>query len=369
MRWTWGYNILLKPRSAYEGEEAEARPQQIEEGAMSRSQDTETSDIHTEERTLADSGHLDSGERTPMNHKNRIDSSGASSRDEEAGTSNKKPANGHVDPHQHDGAADEDDEDEASGLLSGKSKDETSRIRQKWHALRDSVKSAFRRLGHRTSTTANKLFTRLPVPLQKFLAQAARLAARFARGVWAFMNPPLWAMLAAILVASIPRLQFIFFTKGSFVHNTFTRGISQTAGVAVPLILVVLGANLARNTVPRPDETSDPAGAREDARIEKRLLVASIVSRMVLPILFMAPLLAVAAKYLNISILDDPIFVIVCFLLTGAPSALQLAQICQINNVYMGAMAKLLFQEYVIWYALPYPSRVFGMSFVLILAV
>ncbi|KAK4696434.1 auxin efflux carrier family protein, partial [Lecanoromycetidae sp. Uapishka_2] len=32
-----------------------------------------------------------------------------------------------------------------------------------------------------------------------------------------------------------------------------------------------------------------------------------------------------------------------------APSALQLAQICQINNVYMGAMSRLLFQSYVVW--------------------
>lgn len=50
-----------------------------------------------------------------------------------------------------------------------------------------------------------------------------------------------------------------------------------------------------------------------------------------------------------VSILDDPIFVIVCFLLTGAPSALQLAQICQINNVYEMVMGRILFQSYVIW--------------------
>jgi predicted permease len=60
-------------------------------------------------------------------------------------------------------------------------------------------------------------------------------------------------------------------------------------------------------------------------------------------------MLALAAKYVPVSILDDPIFVIVCFLLTGAPSALQLAQICQINGVYEGVMSRLLFQSYVIW--------------------
>ena len=71
---------------------------------------------------------------------------------------------------------------------------------------------------------------------------------------------------------------------------------------------------------------------------------------MLLPTIIMAPVIAITAKYVPVSILDDPIFIIVCFLLTGAPSALQLAQICQINNVYIGAMTRLLFQSYVVWF-------------------
>jgi hypothetical protein len=160
------------------------------------------------------------------------------------------------------------------------------------------------------------------------------------------MNPPLWAMLIAVVIASIPRLQQLFFEEGSFIANSVTRAIGQSGGVAVPLILVVLGANLARNTLPKEahDENS------EENQIGTKLLVASLISRMLLPTIVMAPMLALAAKYVPVSILDDPIFVIVCFLLTGAPSALQLAQICQINGVYEGVMSKLLFQSYVIWY-------------------
>jgi choline kinase len=126
--------------------------------------------------------------------------------------------------------------------------------------------------------------------------------------------------------------------------------------VAVPLILVVLGANLARNTLPKDQLSEDP-------KLEKNLLIASLISRMLLPTIVMAPLLALIAKYVPVSILDDPIFVVVVFLLTGAPSALQLAQICQLNNVYLGAMTNLLFQSYVVWYVpLPFFSslRVFG---------
>jgi predicted permease len=156
-------------------------------------------------------------------------------------------------------------------------------------------------------------------------------------------------MLIAVFVASIPSLQRLFFEDGSFIANSVTRAISQSGGVAVPLILVVLGSNLARNTLPKEslDENS------EENQIGTKLLIASLISRMLLPTLVMAPLLALTAKYIPVSIVDDPIFVIVCFLLTGAPSALQLAQICQINGVYEGVMSKLLFQSYVIWYVSP----------------
>ena len=164
------------------------------------------------------------------------------------------------------------------------------------------------------------------------------------------MNPPLWAMLVAIVVASIPALQRLFFTPGTFVENSVTSAIRQSGGVAVPLILVVLGANLARNTLPAENHT------QESDKEETKILVASLISRMLLPTIIMAPILAITAKYVPVSILDDPIFIIVCFLLTGAPSALQLAQICQLNNVYIGAMTRLLFQSYVVWFVFRCPS-------------
>lgn len=151
-------------------------------------------------------------------------------------------------------------------------------------------------------------------------------------------------MLAAIIIASIPSAQALFFSEGTFVKNSITSAIHQMGGVAVPLILVILGANLEGKTQPE-----DPNHSQEDDKEETKLLIACIVSRMLLPIIIMAPLLALAAKYVPVSILDDPIFVVVCFLLTGAPSALQLAQICQINGVYLGVMSRLLFQSYVVW--------------------
>jgi choline kinase len=195
-----------------------------------------------------------------------------------------------------------------------------------------------------TSRAGNRVFQSLPTWLQRVLSKVSSALSKFFRGVWDFMNPPLWAMLIAILVASIPQLQHLFFDPGTFVSNSVTRAVNQSGQVAVPLILVVLGANLARNTLPKEDQHS-----MEDPAVEKKLVIASLVSRMLIPTLLMAPMLALTAKYVPVSILDDPIFIIVCFLLSGAPSALQLAQICQINNVYMGAMSKILFQSYVVW--------------------
>lgn len=200
-------------------------------------------------------------------------------------------------------------------------------------------------VSHKICATSQNIFESLPSPFQKILSGTGRALARFFRGAWEFMNPPLWAMLIAIVVASIPKLQNVFFAPRSFIANSVTRAVAQSGGVAVPLILVVLGANLARNTLPREaiEENS------EENQVGRKLMIASLISRMLLPTLIMAPILALVAKYVPISIVDDPIFVIVCFLLTGAPSALQLAQICQINSVYESVMSKLLFQSYVIW--------------------
>ena len=181
--------------------------------------------------------------------------------------------------------------------------------------------------------------------MQKGLFGIWNGARKFVHGAWDFMNPPLWAMLVSIVVASVPALQKLFFDEGTFVRNSVTRAVGQNGQVAVPLILVVLGANLARNTIPEEAHEEDLDHPKE----ERNLIIASLVARMLLPTLIMAPLLALLAKYVPVSILDDPIFIIVCFLLTGAPSALQLAQICQINNVYVSAMSNLLFQSYVVW--------------------
>jgi len=365
VRWSWGYHVLLAPKSKYE----EYNNETIEEGRY-RAEEVEDEDetqglidgidiLHETEEHEHEHGrpsspthtddsmaHYEPAGRTPVGG-----SSGASPNDSEDEENDGvlkargKPyanglgLNGDLEGHE-----------DLDGILSFPrihSTDEfeaPSGIKGLPVRARRSMRRAELRTWNYLHATGRRAYNSLPRPFQVALAKLYRVWQRVYHFLWDFMNPPLWAMLIAVFIASVPDLQALFFREGSFIKTSVTSAISSSAGVAVPLILVVLGANLARNTQVNDEETEP-----EEKQIGTRLLVASLVSRMLLPTLIMAPILALFAKFVPVSILDDPIFVIVCFLLTGAPSALQLAQICQINNVYETVMGRILFQSYVIW--------------------
>jgi predicted permease len=359
LRWSWGYNVLLAPPESYVDDNSEENSR-LERGQGRYTDDPEDSpdrpllegraSVEEEEtcnrRAPTSSSEFESGGATPINQ--RSNGSNFSSRSSSPGRSTKDaaglvttPTNGNILTHQHS-----DDEITAFPRVELRStNDSVGSVKKALRQAKFTVGSYFEKVRSTIASYSTTVFDALPSPMQKGVTWACNMIARFFRGLWEFMNPPLWAMLIAVVVASTPVLQRAFYEPGSFVRNSVTRAIDQSGGVAVPLILVVLGANLARNTLPKDAMTANP----EEKKIEKKLLIACLLSRMLIPTLIMAPLLALAAKYIPVSIVDDPIFVIVCFLLTGAPSALQLAQICQINNVYVGVMTKLLFQSYVVW--------------------
>ena len=370
VRWSWGYNVLLAPAEKVEGtsenansrlenglgtlEESEplmretSTDDEADEQDVSGSDDTRVENREASKnraRGLKHGSEYLSGQQTPVTYRQHTSSfssvlsSGGPSKSGPAPDILPTPVNGNVKP--------------AGGMMSLPSiwsdtdpvdEDVPQGLKGIPFRCRRTMRKFSRKASQSISRTFRLFFDALPDPIQKGLTKVWTIVVKFLLGVWSFMNPPLWAMLAAILVASIPDLQRFFFADGTFFKNSVTSAIRQSGGVAVPLILVVLGGNLARNTTP-----ADPDHNKEDGKEETKLLIACLISRMLLPLIIMAPLLAVTAKYVPVSILDDPIFVIVCFLITGAPSALQLAQICQINNVYMGAMSRLLFQSYVVW--------------------
>lgn len=160
---------------------------------------------------------------------------------------------------------------------------------------------------------------------------------RVAKSVLRFMNPPLWSMLVAIIVASVPILKYEFFESNDIIQATITKAIQQLGSVAIPLILVVLGSNLS------PDSGAPPA-----CKNYKKMVFGAIMARMILPAFILLPLIAWGVKYSEVSILDDPIFLLVSFILTIAPPAIQLSQICQLNGFYEKEMAGVLFWGYVV---------------------
>ncbi|KAI1379914.1 auxin efflux carrier [Hypoxylon crocopeplum] len=349
VRWSWGYHVLLAPKSKYE----EYQNETVEEGRYQ--DDTPQNDAlipgldgNVAEDDVSDtSDESDSYEpagRTPVAGTSLASPTDS---DEEPSTprrrSVKKYGNGVNGTNGHSVTPGPGDMVLFPRMYDSNNPDIPDGIKGYYVRAKLSIKKTALSTRRRIAQFATRTYLRLPLPVQKGLAVMWRGWLRVYNFLWEFMNPPLWAMLIAIVVASVPDLQRLFFKEGTFINNSVTRAVSQSGGVAVPLILVVLGANLARNT--QNQATRDP----EEEQVGKKLLVASLISRMILPTVIMAPVLALFAKYVPVSILDDPIFVIVCFLLTGAPSALQLAQICQINEVYEGVMSKILFQSYVIW--------------------
>lgn len=371
LRWSWGYNVLLAPPDAYTV--AEGGTKQIDEAERGQGEYRDEVDSDDEqERLLSASyeGERDSiddfeeyeddrtqvgtespttsksdGLKTPRNwNKASAKSSRNSSQRNLNGLAGAPdlmptPANGMVAPHH--------EIDYPAWLKAPENRkydEECGGMKAKVNKARNFTRYHILHVGHMTRSSSRAAFEKLPGPLQQALTVVWDRICRFFAGLWEFMNPPLWAMLIAIIVASIPKLQHLFYDNGTFVRNSVTRAIDQSGGVAVPLILVVLGGNLAKNTIP-----TDSVGAITDPKEEIRLLYASLIARMVLPTAVMAPILALIAKYVPVSIVDDKIFVIVAFLLSGAPVALQIGQITTQNNVYPGLMSRILFQSYVVW--------------------
>lgn len=368
VRWSWGYHVLLAPKDKYEEYNSERAEEGRFAGDAMGSEETDNlldsddeTDTGSEAHRSSDSSIYEPAGRTPVVSLSRSSLADLNPKDGAITPQNniharhhykrgsERPSTAETISEDVDGAQDEsilsfprirnDIEPEEPGVSAGV-KGVPQLIKRRVKQMKVATIAALVRKRH-------EAYARLPPSLQRTADFLTRTTTKVNAFLWEFMNPPLWAMLCAVIVASIPDLQRLFFREGSFIKNSVTSAVSSSAGVAVPLILVVLGANLARNTQKRDDngEASDP----EEAQIGTRLLVASLVCRMLLPTLIMAPILAVFAKYVPVSILDDPIFVVVCFLLVGAPSALQLAQICQINSVYENVMSRVLFQSYVIW--------------------
>lgn len=135
----------------------------------------------------------------------------------------------------------------------------------------------------------------LPSRKHNILEEITSRFVNTAKIVYGFLNPPLWAMIIALIVACVPGLQPFFYTKGTFQYNSITTAVTTAGDCAVPLILVVLGANLAQEK----SESDLPLP------YSNKTVWTSIVARMVLVPIILLPILAVLARFAPFSVIDD----------------------------------------------------------------
>jgi len=100
-----------------------------------------------------------------------------------------------------------------------------------------------------------------------------------------FMNMPLWAMLVAVAIALYPQLQhYLFFAKNSFIRGSVIYAIHTCGDVSIPLILVILGANIANEDPPAlEDSQTDPVTDRKWSLTQRqRGIILGVATRMII---------------------------------------------------------------------------------------
>ncbi|KAI8997133.1 dynein light chain 1, cytoplasmic [Pilobolus umbonatus] len=152
-----------------------------------------------------------------------------------------------------------------------------------------------------------------------------------------FMSPPLYAAFFALLVGLTP-LKPLLYDKQSFLYPSFTKAIESCGRAAVPLILTCLGAQLVSIS-----ESTHPASPDM-----KKPVATAILVRMILMPFLVVPLVVLFAKYGSqySTLASDPVFITMMIVLGSTPTAINLVQITQVNNVFEEEMLRMLFWSY-----------------------
>ena len=119
-----------------------------------------------------------------------------------------------------------------------------------------------------------------------------------------FMNMPLWAMLIAVLVALFPKVQhYLFFKKDGFIRGSVIYAIRTCGDVSIPLILVILGANIANEDPPAHEENgAELTDQKVRCTQRQRAIILGVATRM---IIVPVPLLLIVANIVNHLSTDD----------------------------------------------------------------
>lgn len=152
-----------------------------------------------------------------------------------------------------------------------------------------------------------------------------------------FMSPPLYAAFLALVVGLTP-LKHLLYAKDSFLYPCLTKAIENCGRAAVPLILTTLGAQL--YIISTSQHSAAPAMMKP--------VVSAILVRMVIMPFVVAPITIAFVVYgARISLLaTDPVFITMMVVLGCSPTAINLVQITQVNNVFEEEMLRMLFWTY-----------------------
>ncbi|CAO3577707.1 unnamed protein product [Absidia cylindrospora] len=160
--------------------------------------------------------------------------------------------------------------------------------------------------------------------------------------VHSFMSPPLYSALLALVVGLSP-LQPLLFDPHAFLYPSVTKAVQNCGKAAVPLILVCLGSQL--TLIAQQQQNHDH---HQDAVASRRAVIASLVTRMVTPVIVIG-LVMVCLNYTSVVAIDlmqDPMFVVAIIILGCTPTAINLSQITQVNGIFEEEMMQVLFWSY-----------------------
>lgn len=158
-----------------------------------------------------------------------------------------------------------------------------------------------------------------------------------AKKINGFMSPPLYAAFLALAVGLSP-LKPLLYDKQSFLYPSFTKAIEGCGKAAVPLILTCLGAQLVSIS-----ESQQPASPEM-----KKPVATAIAVRMCLMPFLVVPIVVLFVLYGSqfSTLANDPVFITMMIVLGCTPTAINLVQITQVNNIFEEEMLRMLFWSY-----------------------
>ena len=189
----------------------------------------------------------------------------------------------------------------------------------------------------------------LPHSIYTVSAAASSIMAALGRFMRAFVAPSFAALVAAILVGSNPALKHSFFTKEAFINSSSVSAASQLADVAVPAWLFVTGGRAARSAKSPSPTSSHHSTQAEPGEDLSTLIIISLLSRMLLPVIFVSALLALLTKNEWALVFNDPSFLLVGVLVAGSPVAYELVDLARQKRICPSLMPRIVHQTWSVW--------------------